>query len=80
MAYSLKKMREMASECGACIEKNDDGYEVYFFNDHVSHTFDNLGEVRGFLLEDRASVKIVNGVYEEEECTGLEGLDLEFWL
>ena len=80
MAYSLKKMREIASECGACVEKTYDGYEVYFFTDHISHTFDNLGEVRGFLLEDRASVKIVNGVYEEEECTGLEGLDLEFWL
>ena len=72
MAYSLKKMRAMASECGACIEKNDDGYEVYFFSDHISYMFDNLGEVRGFLLEGRKSVKAVNGVYEEEEMTGLE--------
>jgi len=77
MAYSLKKMREMASECGACIEKAEYGYEVYFFSDHISYMCDNLGEVRDFLLSGRISVKAVNGVYEEEECTGLESI--KYW-
>ncbi|MAF43340.1 MAG: hypothetical protein CMI54_04095 [Parcubacteria group bacterium] len=62
----------MASEHGACVEKTEDGYEVYFFSDHSSYMFDNLVEVRNFLIGGGVSVKIVNGVYEEEEYTGLE--------
>jgi hypothetical protein len=77
MAYSLKKMRDMASERGACIEKTEDGYEVYFFSDHISCMCDNLNDVRAFLLNGRESIKVVNGVYEEEEHTGLE--IIKYW-
>ena len=66
MSKPLKRLNNIASSVGACVEYEDGVYKVYFFSRNSTFEFDNPSEVKGFLLSPEFPDSIVDGVYEED--------------
>ena len=67
MSKPLKRLNNIASSIGACVEYVDGMYRVYFFSKNRTFEFDNPNEAKSFLLEPRFDDLIVDGVYETDD-------------